>query len=307
MEKGLPIQIKLPSSFYEEEIRNDFKVTEKTKELWAIQLDLLAKLDEVCKKYDIRYYADSGTLLGAIRHKGFIPWDDDIDVELFRDDYIRLCEVAEKEFTHPYFFQTEYTDPGSLRGHAQLRNSLTTGILTVEKGLGRQFNQGIFIDIFVTDYIPDDPTERETFFDTARELLYKAQRHEIKIRRYDPNESSKIQLYHKFTRLINAGKKDMPNEYYHEFEDYIIKNCAKPTKEHVKIVFNLAPTRKPFMTEWYKDVVEVPFETIKVPVPKMYDKALINFYGENWSVPILQTTAHGGMIIDTRKPYTEYL
>ena len=305
--RNLPIQISLPDSFFEEEVRCDFTVTTEIKELWAVELDLLARLDEVCRKHDIRYYADSGTLLGAIRHKGFIPWDDDIDVEMFREDYEKLCEVAAEEFTFPYFFQSEYTDPGSLRGHAQLRNSLTTGILKAEKDLHRQFNQGLFIDIFVTDYIPDDLTVREQFFDKARILLNEAQREEIKIRRYDPNESAKLQAYHKLTRFLNRRKRHQPNEKFRLFEDYIKENCSEPTAQHVKIVFNLSPKRRPFMTEWYKDIEYVPFENTMIPVPKMYNETLENFYGKNWSVPVKAPNDHGGMIVDVRKPYKEYL
>ena len=150
------LKIKLPEHFLDEEVRLDYTVTRKMKEVWAVELDLLVELDRVCKKYDIKYVADCGTLLGAIRHKGFIPWDDDIDVGMLRSEYERLCKIAPFEFKEPYFFQTEETDPTSARGHAQLRNSSTTGILLSEIGTKRSFNQGIFIDIFPFDNVPND-------------------------------------------------------------------------------------------------------------------------------------------------------
>ena len=81
------------SSFFREEIRNGFLVTEKMKRIWYTEISLLQELDRVCKKYGLRYFAEYGTLLGAVRHKGFIPWDDDIDVAMFRDDYeLRIRE-----------------------------------------------------------------------------------------------------------------------------------------------------------------------------------------------------------------------
>ena len=149
------LKLKLPEGFLDEETRCGFTVTKKMKEVWAVELDLLAELLRVCNKNNIKIFASGGTMLGAVRHQGFIPWDDDIDMMMFRDDYERLCEIAGSEFQYPYFFQTEYTDPGSLRGHAQLRNSLTTGILESELGK-RKFNQGIFLDIFPLDVVTDN-------------------------------------------------------------------------------------------------------------------------------------------------------
>lgn len=78
--------------------------------MWAVELHMLEAFDEVCKKYGLTYYVDFGTLLGAVRHQGFIPWDDDIDVVMFRDDYERFQAIAPYEFLELYFFQNSYTD-----------------------------------------------------------------------------------------------------------------------------------------------------------------------------------------------------
>ena len=99
------------------------------RELQLALLEVLSDVINLCEENNLRYYAFGGTCLGAVRHSGFIPWDDDIDVMMMRDQYDILCSIAAKEFNHPYFFQTEQTDPGCVRGHAQLRNSETTGIL----------------------------------------------------------------------------------------------------------------------------------------------------------------------------------
>ena len=73
------------SDFLKEEYRNGYLITDKMKKVWAVELDLLSELDRVCKKYNIKYYAAFGTLLGAIRDKGFIPWDDDLDIRVFEE------------------------------------------------------------------------------------------------------------------------------------------------------------------------------------------------------------------------------
>ena len=151
------LNIELPKGFLEEEVRCGYTVTRKMKEVWAVELDLLKEFKRVCNKYDLKYCADGGTLLGAIRHQGFIPWDDDLDIAMLRKDFEKLNEVAPAEFKKPYFWQTEETDKGSARGHAQLRNSDTTGIIKneYEHQRNNNFNQGIFIDIFPFDTVID--------------------------------------------------------------------------------------------------------------------------------------------------------
>lgn len=151
----LPIQIDLPKNFLEEEIRCGYKISSEMKKVWAVQIDLLEQVKKICKNHGLKYFADSGTLIGAIRHKGYIPWDDDIDLVMMRNDYNKFMEYAKSELEFPYFLQTVYTDKDIMRAHAQLRNSKTTGYMPYEKN--RPYNKGIFIDIFPLDVIPEDP------------------------------------------------------------------------------------------------------------------------------------------------------
>ena len=114
--------------FLQEEVDHDFLVDENRKKLWAVMLDMIAEFDKVCKKYGFSYYMIYGALLGAVRHKGFIPWDDDFDVAMPRNDYERFIRLSD-EFKHPYFLQTPYTDPGYYYSFAKIRNSNTTGVV----------------------------------------------------------------------------------------------------------------------------------------------------------------------------------
>lgn len=141
----------------EPEYRCDYFVSTDIKKLWNVELGLLEEFERVCAKYNLKYYADGGTLLGAVRHKGFIPWDDDIDIQMMASDYKKLCEVANKEFREPFFFQSYVTEEIFPPWHAKLRDSRTTGCTEFEKILRPMWNKGIFLDIFPLYYVPDNP------------------------------------------------------------------------------------------------------------------------------------------------------
>ena len=132
------------------EKRGGYLVSHEMKKVWAVELDLLRQLIEVCQRENLRMWVDGGTLLGAVRHQGFIPWDDDIDVCMPRPDYDRLTAISGQVFKEPYFYQNAYTDKDYFAGHAQLRNSRTAAIRP--SASFNPFNQGIFIDIFVLEY-----------------------------------------------------------------------------------------------------------------------------------------------------------
>lgn len=80
--------------FFEAEERCGYHISEKMKKVWAVELKLLDYFDQLCREHNLRYYIAYGTLLGAVRHQGFIPWDDDIDVVMFRDDYEKLKVIS---------------------------------------------------------------------------------------------------------------------------------------------------------------------------------------------------------------------
>lgn len=136
-------------SFFKEEIKDGFLVDTTRKKVWAIEIDLLLQLDRVCKKYGLKYYLMFGSLLGAVRHKGFIPWDDDLDVCMPRKDYEKLLKVAPSEFKEPYFFQIPETDPGYYYTFAKIRNSNTSAFLELFKN--QRFNMGLLVDVFPMD------------------------------------------------------------------------------------------------------------------------------------------------------------
>ena len=144
----------------ESETRKGYLISAKMKKVWAVEMELLKKLLEVCEKYHLRIWAEGGTLLGTIRHHGYIPWDDDIDMAMLREDYDKLQAIAKEEFKTPYFFQSGYTDlfPNGL---SRIRKDGTAAIM--DQAINRNYHQGIFIDIFPLDVMPDDEVLFKSF------------------------------------------------------------------------------------------------------------------------------------------------
>ena len=128
--------------------------------LHSVQLDLLVEFDRICEDNGLSYFLDSGSALGAVRHHGFIPWDDDVDVGMPRDDYDKLLEIGTKGFPGNLFLQTYETDPNYPMPFAKIRLG---GTFFPEKG--NSFNklkyQGIYIDVFLFDKVPDNPKKAE--------------------------------------------------------------------------------------------------------------------------------------------------
>lgn len=295
----LPIKIELPVDFLNEEVRCDYTISHEMKKVWAVELDLLVEFQSVCRKYGLRYFAYGGTLLGAIRHQGFIPWDDDIDVLMLRKDYDEFVKVAEKEFRHPYFFQTEDTDRFSARGHAQIRNTLTTGILKSEEEFRFTFNQGIFLDVFVLDNVPEDEQERLEFYRKVARIKKKmslfrnASCKEAVKGSHGVNKQIKSILY-----LFLHGRK---NPYYSKLHE-----CCSSLEGKTDLIGDcLFETEKPdlvFDASIFDSVESKPFEFIDVDVPRMYTEMLDVSYG-NWHEFVKGTSEHGGVIFDPEHSY----
>ena len=298
------LKIKLPEGFLEEEVRCDHLVTRKMKEIWAVELDLLAELQRVCDKYHIRYYASGGTLLGAVRHKGFIPWDDDLDVEIFREDYIKLCEVASKEFKKPYIFQNEYTESGSIRGFSKLRNSQTTAMYPYEKNPHfKDYNKGIFIDIFPLDSILDNPEDEKKkkkavdrwhrAFLSCLDIYYHRQQNKNSLNGrikqllrpllYFPCKWSKTWLYRKYEEACSFG------------------NSTETDKVAIYCIYL---QRTIHHQQDFGDPVLTDFEFTKINIPNNAKHILDEGFGD-WHKFVKGGTLHGDgtLIFDTNKPY----
>lgn len=284
-------------SFRKEEIRCDFLVSEKRKKVWQTELQLLLKFDEVCQKHGLTYYAEYGTLLGAVRHQGFIPWDDDIDLSMPRDDYMKLMEIAPYEFQEPYFFQTTYNDL-IVWSFSKLRDSRTTAIEFTD--MNPDFNQGIFIDIFPLDDAPDGKNFSPNILAVQKDVWQTVAN--SKRMRYYVDQGVPFHVAPDILLdLLNLPVR----ERFREFEMLNLSHFGSSEKMNY-IISEIRHSSRSRKKEWYRKTVYLPFEYLKIPAPACYDEVLTNQY-INYHVLLKGRSEHRNLFFDTEKPYRYYM
>ncbi len=261
------------------ETRRGYTIHAEMKKVWKVQLDLLVKLLTVCEKYHLKIWADGGTLLGTVRERGYIPWDDDIDMAMLRDDYDRLVRLAPKEFSHPFFFQCGYTEKVYPRGHAQLRMDGTTAILPMPAFCNT--HQGIFIDIFPYDAVPDDESDMLNLID-ERNFLFNLMQHAAAFDWLHPLRSIRLMRY--YFRFA-----DLYERFENLFRKYRIEEC----KNVSCFAFLVDPDHFLRDKHWYDDTLFLPFEDVMMPVPVGYHEILTKQYGD-YMTPVKSPSYHGG-------------
>lgn len=292
-----------PKGFIKDEERCEYNVTTELKKIWAVELDLYQKFAETCDKYDIKYFAWAGTLLGAIRHKGFIPWDDDFDIGLLREDYEKLLKIAPKEFSYPYFLQNMYSDKKFFCAYSRFRNSETTGVITGTDS--PDYNNGIYIDVFVLDGKPSDENELKKWYKKRERVTFL-------INHYESNFEYASGIKKKIHYMIKAFVKTFYS-YDRLCEKYnkVIQKFNKKSKSVGLMTHSFDFIHKYYCTKDSLDkIVTLPFEYSTIKVPKNYDDPLNNMYGNYMEFPPVSKRGiwHEGQItFDPDTPYKEFL
>ena len=285
--------IDVPEDFYKEEIRNGYKVSTQMKKIWAVEIDLVKKLEEVCKKYNIDYSIFYGSMLGCFRSNGFIPWDDDLDVVMSRHDYDILMSHSD-EFEYPYFLQNYNTDTEFFKTVATLRNCESTAIIHYDRF--RPFNQGIYIDIFVLDAVPDNFISRSIkgvrlkfFGGLCYGFFYFFQFIELKLGHYIKYRFPTKKMYRKFDRIC-AGKAGAKSRNCRGYLYYVWQI------DYSSAIFNF--------------IQDVPFEWTTVRMinnKEIVDEILRKVYGEDYLQPKISAPDHGTTFLDADHSYKEYV
>ncbi len=303
MKHDLPIKIELSEHFLDEEMRCGYTVTTKQKKIWAVELDLLTEFMRVCDKYDLKWFVGYGSLLGVVRHKGFIPWDNDIDIAITRQSFNRLCNVAPEEFQYPYFLQTPVTEEGRyFRTFCKFCNSSTTGASELEWLQG--VNCGLYLDLFILDEIPDDDQLVQKMFDRISYYNHFA-RFFSPYSRHD-NLAGKIKNMI-WTVIWKCKYQSCGGDVlFKELGDYLSQYAGEDS--HRWMALEVTPEKSLHLdkTMW-SETLMADFEFLKVPIPNGYDWVLKDHYGNYMEMPpVEQRINHEYLELEPEVPYKEY-
>ncbi len=238
-----------------------------------IELELLVELDRICRKYNILYSIDGGTLLGAIRHKGFIPWDDDADVIMNREEYQKFTSVIDKELDlGRFYFQDLDRTKGYRWGYGKLRRRNTEFIRLNQEYM--PYEQGVFLDIFVCDNVPDNYILRcvcNFHSYVYRKLFYS------EVGKYS------VQGFNKYIYWIMSQIPEyMLKRWY---SNYIKKRNRRHTDTVKCLTFPACNRAYGYKRSWYEDTIDMEFENVILRGCKEYHEYLTFLYGDYMKLP----------------------
>lgn len=258
---------------------------QEREKLHAQQIQLIGELRRICEKHGLRWYITAGTLLGAVRHKGFIPWDDDMDIAMPREDYDRLSAVCQKELGEEFFFQDEKSDPGYMYYFSKIRKN---GTRVQEPSLkGANMHEGIYIDIFPLDVCPQKDWAGNLYFGLMKVL----------------NIAVLYKTVPGFYYAFNKPLAKIPVTAARVLSHRALSRCRDKLR---KLVDKLCRgdrlctvcgahgyPRETYDKSWFAESVLLEFEGDRYPAPAEWDALLTNMYGDYMTPPpIEEQTGH---------------
>lgn len=278
------------NDYFEPQVVDNFYIRPMVKRAWAAQLEVLEEIAKVCKRHNLKYYAEWGTLLGAVRHQGFIPWDDDLDIGMLRSDFEKFYQYAKQEFPKELEFLSIRDDDNFSQLLFRVINSRAVNISTdfLEKYHGCPYSMGV--DIFITDYIPNNKEDEYVQLELMKVVYGLAKNWND----YE-DEDRKWQNLRKVSELTGVKfdtQKSIPNQLY-RLVDQLSSLYKSGESQEVAIIPLLSyEQRYRFPKSCYSDVVEVPFENTTIPIPVGYEQILVGRYGQNYMIPIKRWGTH---------------
>ena len=252
-----------------------------TREMQEVSLEILHTIASICEKYHFRYVLIYGTLIGAVRHKGYIPWDDDVDIMMPRPDYDRLLEYLKEniaDYPHLKVFNREECPE-----YPYMITRISDQRYRIEMENEKPFGLGVFIDIYPYDGLGDNKEEAVAFGmkgDRLSSFCYQATREHFAIETTTSTFRKLIKYpVYLFSKMI--GK-----DYFQIQLAKLARVKGYDNSEYVGCVIWLSWGEKDiFPREWFDETILVPFEKYEFRIPKEFDKVLRHEYGDYMILP----------------------
>ena len=271
-------------------MKKDYK-----KDLQLKILEIVKYIDKLCKKHNIEYYIIYGSTLGAIRHKGFIPWDDDFDIGMTYENYLKFIEVCDNELdTKKYFLQRPETEPNYYLSFMKLRDITTTLIEQANKNM--DITYGVYVDIFPIVGVPKNKIKRK-ILEINRAFALSANTNIINNKFLSGVFKIILKIVGK-KRILDICRKNCVKYSCNDYEDWncIFDGDGMEINMTTKSIMG-TPTR-------------VEFEDLELPIPEKYDEYLKHIYGDYMKLPSkkqIKEKEHTPYVLDLEHSYKEYL
>lgn len=267
-----------------DQMQTDHELTQ----LQILELDILRQIDALCKKHNISYMLNGGSMLGAVRHQGFIPWDDDIDIAMLRDDYDRFLKIAEDELDAPYALHT-YSNCSD--HHYYFSHVVDTRYQVRRTGSADRRVEDVWVDVYPIDGIPDNPLVRtfhlgNLLFD--RFMYHMAHFEKVNTERADRPAFQKAIL--RVVSPISSLIKPDRNKWRDRMDKGLRKYSARNTKNAMNFI-SVYMLRESFPSTMFTDLEGYPYEDMIVPGPRDFDPYLRKMYGD-YMTPISEGARH---------------
>lgn len=272
--------------FFRDEVRNGFFIPTAVKQAWAAQLQVLDVIETICRKHDITYFADWGTILGTVRHGGYVPWDDDMDICMKREDYTRFKEAAKTELPKDFRIHDYEHQEDHWLFLSRVANSVH---INFEPEHMKQFHNFPYIagiDIFVLDYLYKDEQQEKQRCEEVKHIIAVADSIIAGEIAQPVKEANLIQLEEKYHKTFNRklDNRHIGIELYRLAEEQMAR-VPKEESDRMAQIFpwgllgNRGQDR-----EYYEKFVRLPFENTTMPVPADYHRILSGKYHDYFKI-----------------------
>lgn len=250
----------------------DMSYDGKLEQIKKIEIDVIKEIKRICEKHNIKFFLVGGSILGAVRHKGFIPWDDDLDIGMLRDDYEKFRKVAPLELSDKYVYQSPKTEKNSHYIFDKIR--LKDTFFSTKFSDQFAIENGLFIDILVYD-----KTAKSKKMQKLHINMLRAWNRAINVRWVNhPREN----IAYRLSKVLLPVMRLFPWGFYHAVYNGLLKLFRHSKSQWAIDGVGQNLYKGAFPIAWFEETIDVPFDDTTFPIPKEYDAYCRHWYGNNY-------------------------